>query len=93
MHLFLSLSLNEILVFVPLMSDGFSTHTIAATREWIFDSNFPNCLQYNRESLDMCCGNNASFVRVLYGYKFWFKPKRLRKRQRKKQKTEHTSTV
>jgi hypothetical protein len=63
---------NEILLIVLLMSDGCVTHTIAVTKNWIFDSNFPFLLEYSKDSLDLCCGVNASFVNVYRGYRFHF---------------------
>ena len=39
-------------------SDGKEDHSVVLSQKWIFDSNFPNALPRNQQSMDLCCSTD-----------------------------------
>ena len=60
----------DILLVVLHQSDNCCSHSVAITGNYIFDCNVNNALPFEREALDCCCGKDAHFDFVEYGYLF-----------------------
>ena len=77
-------------VVVLLSTDGGIQHAIAIVGQFIFESNQKYAMKLCQESLDWCCGEGESFVRVYAAFRISYNTKGLevnkktRKRRKKK---------